>query len=64
MTSHFNSLDQINRSLLSVYLVQRPLPGPLGNIKLSDLVGMELIAGEEMKFYEDMKFYLIVQGHK
>lgn len=48
MTFQLNSLDQINRHLLSIYLVQRPLLGPLGNIKLSDLVGLELIAGDEM----------------
>lgn len=64
MTFQLNSLDQINKSLLSVYLAQRPLLGPLGNIKLSDLIGMELIAGDEVKFYENMKFYLIFQAHR
>lgn len=48
MTFQFNSLGQINRRLLSVYLVQRSLLEPLGNITLSDLVGLELIAVDEM----------------
>lgn len=44
----FNSLDQIYRSLWNVYVVQGILLGPLGNIKLSDPSGMELIAGDEV----------------
>lgn len=65
MTFQLNSLDQINRLRLSVYLVQRPLLRPLGNRKLSDLVGLSLLQVMRcMTFYEDMNFYPVVQGYR
>lgn len=42
MTFQFRSLDQINRYMFSIYLVQGTPLSPLGNIEMSDPTEMGL----------------------